>query len=491
MKRQVLAFLAPVRRRQQLLFCIRSAAFGLLLSAIAGTAAGIWQWWTGLEISHALAVGLLVTGPILGMVVGIVIRIGWAVAAHAIDRHYELKDRAITALEFASRIEPSVLHLLQLEEATEHLKRVSASEVVPLRLPRTLAYAVGVLVCASALLFWPMTSQPVQASIPATPPQILLVHEQLTEDLAQLDEIANEEESEELKELVQELKKMADELQEPGVDVREALATLSEMQTAVQALQAQFNQGLVDGQLAALGEALALSPAFEGAGKALQDADLDKAAEKIEQLEPMDLPRKEAKVLQEKLEKVAKAMQASGLGQLSDAVGDMVDGIGDGHNGKFKQGTKKLGKEVRNQARRRRVNDFLLAQLARFSEQKCDCQRNNLARFKRPVKSLNPSETFGLFTSGNVQGTKTQLLSQRNIEEITGQPGEGPSEVETTHSPEGRQQAGRTYREVYKKYRSLSEDVLDKEPIPLGHRQMIRRYFELIRPQQGEDDISN
>jgi hypothetical protein len=34
----------------------------------------------------------------------------------------------------------------------------------------------------------------------------------------------------------------------------------------------------------------------------------------------------------------------------------------------------------------------------------------------------------------------------------------------------------------------MSEAVLDSEPIPLGHRQTIRRYFELIRPQEtGED----
>ena len=30
--------------------------------------------------------------------------------------------------------------------------------------------------------------------------------------------------------------------------------------------------------------------------------------------------------------------------------------------------------------------------------------------------------------------------------------------------------------------------MLDSEPIPLGHRQTIRRYFELIRPQSAETD---
>jgi hypothetical protein len=52
--------------------------------------------------------------------------------------------------------------------------------------------------------------------------------------------------------------------------------------------------------------------------------------------------------------------------------------------------------------------------------------------------------------------------------------------------PEGRQTAARTYREQYQKYRRMTEAALNSEPIPLGHRQTIRRYFELIRPQNDE-----
>ena len=64
--------------------------------------------------------------------------------------------------------------------------------------------------------------------------------------------------------------------------------------------------------------------------------------------------------------------------------------------------------------------------------------------------------------------------------------GEGDSETETTHMPEGRQTAARKYSEQYQKYRRMSEAALNSEPIPLGHRQTIRRYFELIRPQGDE-----
>jgi hypothetical protein len=71
--------------------------------------------------------------------------------------------------------------------------------------------------------------------------------------------------------------------------------------------------------------------------------------------------------------------------------------------------------------------------------------------------------------------------------DLTGTPGEGPSDVETTASPEARQQAQWGYKDVYQKYRKMSEAVLDSEPIPLGHRQTIRRYFEMIRPQNSDD----
>ena len=89
-------------------------------------------------------------------------------------------------------------------------------------------------------------------------------------------------------------------------------------------------------------------------------------------------------------------------------------------------------------------------------------------------------------TSGNVDGEKTKLDSTRKQDYVPGQAGEGPSETETTHSPEGREIASRQYSEMYQKYRKMTEAALNSEPIPLGHRQTIRRYFELIRPLGDE-----
>ena len=69
--------------------------------------------------------------------------------------------------------------------------------------------------------------------------------------------------------------------------------------------------------------------------------------------------------------------------------------------------------------------------------------------------------------------------------------GTGESDIETEKGPEQDQEAVRQYRQNREKYEAMSESVLESETIPLGHRQTIRRYFEMIRPSAGETDAVN
>ena len=101
-------------------------------------------------------------------------------------------------------------------------------------------------------------------------------------------------------------------------------------------------------------------------------------------------------------------------------------------------------------------------------------------------KSDSPSNNWGKQTSGNLFGEQTKIDANRHRQEVKGQSGEGPTETETSNSPEGREVASRSEREVYQKYQKISEAVLESEPIPLGQRQTIQKYFELIRPDQTE-----
>jgi hypothetical protein len=476
--------LAPVRRRQQLVLTVRATVYGLLAGGLAGIAAGLAQWWATGTVTAWVAAALA-AGPALGLLVGLLWRRTSHDAAVAVDAHYRLKDRSATALEFLAKSDAGDLHRLQIGDALEHLNRVEPKAVVPLRSPRALPYALATFAAAAVLPFVLPHAQEASAGPREPLPQVVAEAEKLQERLQDLEEVARQDDNKELKELVEKLKEKAEELKQPDVDEKEALAKLSEMQTAIQSQMAQFNVALVDGQLASLGGAMSTAAALDGAGKALQENKLEKAAQELEKLEDPQLDRKEQKAVDEKLKQVAKEMSDVGLGQLSAAVSEFAESLKGGKS-KVSKATKVLAKEVSNQNRRKRINDLLARELENLKEGKCNCQCNSLVTGKRPEKSKSPSSTWGKTTSGNVDGEKTKLLSQRNQVELTGTPGEGPSDVETTSSPEARQHASRGYREAYQKYRKMSEAVLEGEAIPLGQRQMIRKYFELIRPQNAD-----
>jgi hypothetical protein len=458
--------------------------FGFLAGSLAGIGLGAARL-LGYSTPGWLAIALLGGAPLLGGLIGLVWHRSWVSAARAVDEHYRLKDRSATALEFLAQPSRTDMQTLQISDAAEHLRNVDPHQVIPFRLPRLVPVALGVGIAALVVLFWPVQQATVEAG-PAEPlPQILSEAEEIEQSLQDLEEEARREDNKDLEKLVEKLRQKVEEMKQPGVDEREALAKLSEMQAAIQSQQAEYNTALVDGELQSLGSAMSAATALEGAGRALQESKLEKAAQELEKIEDPQLDRKQQKAVDEKLKQVAKEMGDVGLGQLSGAVSDFAESL-KGGKAKIKKATRVLAKEVRNQNRRKRVNTLLEAELARLNEGKCNCQSNSLVKGKKPEKSTSPSSTFGMTTSGNVKGEKTELGGQRRQEQLTGTPGEGPSDTETTASPEARQQAKRGYKDVYKKYRKMSDAVLDSEPIPLGHRQTIRRYFELIRPQNSD-----
>jgi hypothetical protein len=490
MERAIYARLAQIRGRQRRLFVERMVSVGLLLGSLAALLLEAARWLADWPVAPWQAMLAFLAGPVFGGVAGFVWPLGWHAAAEAVDAHYRLKDRIVTALAFLGKTDKTAIDELQVRDAAEHLSRVDPRAVLPWRIPRLLPPALAALAVALALVVWPGGPRTVEAGLAAPLPEILATAADIEEDLNQFEELAKQEQNHELEKLVEMLREKVDEMKEPGVDLREALAKLSDMQSAIQAQQAQYNVELVDAQLESLGSGMSLSQALAEAGKSLVEAKFDKAAEELEKLEEPPLERKEAKAVEEQMKKSAQQMGEVGLGDLADATSEMADGI-KGGKGKFQRGSKKLAKEVKNHQRRRKINDLLASELTRLTERKGQCQGACLARGKNPLKSTSPSENFGLSTSGNVRGDQTNLLSKKNLEQVSGPTADdGPSEVETTHSPEGRQQANRGYRESYQKYRRMSESVLDSEPIPLGHRQTIRRYFELIRPQEGDQETA-
>lgn len=494
MREQLFERLNPVKRRQKLMNVIHAASLGLAVGGALACIAAVLRRLSVISVPEVTPVACVALGLLVGSCWGAIRRTSWHNAASAIDVHYGLKDRASSALDFVSGGTSSTVHCLQQSDALRHLDVVSPKEVIPILTPKTVPVAIFTLMLATTLTLAPVRDTSVRAENVKPLRHITEEAEVIEEDiLEQIKELlAENPEGEQLKELAVEVKGLLNEMKEPGVDTRQAIAKISEMQAAIAALKAEYNVEAMDASMDAIGEAIAAATSLRKAGESLQSQDYDKAGGKLEQFDPDNLTKREAQALQENLSKLAKQLnENSGKHEeLSQALSQMSDGLKNGNEDASKDGADKLAALSRKQGLRKKISKSLGSQLAALSECKGNCSgKGNTQGGKSIAKTKSPSTKWGQGASGKPLGDEsTNLNSNRNRQEITGAAGEGPSEKEVMHSPEGRQTATRNYSKSYQKFKKMTEAVLDSEPLPLGHRRTIRTYFEGIRPQNAELD---
>ena len=482
--------LLPVRQRQWAIGIARAAVWGLGTASVAASILGVLRLW-GVLASSGSGFGLLVGIPIVAAVSAAVwssLNADWLPAARAVDGHYELKDRTETALAFLRREQTGQtdeLQQLQLADAVQHLQRVEAKQVVPFALPSSFRWTAVTTALAITLLCWPTGRSQVSAG-PSQPLDAIVTEAKvIEEDLMELIEELPEDHDPEIDELVKELLKKAEEMKEPGVDTREALAKLSEMQSALQAVAAELNVAATDEQMKAIGEALQSAEALSEAGQALQEGQYDKASEALAKLDNPKLDRKESRAVADKLNKASEKSGEKGMKNLSEAAKEAAQGLDKNDSSQTKNGLAKLSESAKKQGNSKKIGDLLKKQSGKLGECKANCQGNSPNNGNQLAKK--PSLKAGQGTNENVQGDRTELASKRNEEKIQGQKGEqGDSDVETLTTTEANEQSKRELKDVYHKYRKLSDAVLESEDIPLGHRQTIRRYFEAIRPSRED-----
>ena len=280
MREAIYAALKPVRARQQKLVTLRCVVVGLIAGAVAGLAVGLARQAFALEISWAFGAAAVAAGPVLGLLVGLCLRRNWHDAAVAVDAHYRLKDRAVTALAFASQTAPTELHAIQISDALGHLSAAQPKEVVPMKAPRAWPIALVVTASAAALLAWPLTQREAAAAPAPVPEHIAAVaadqkvklttlDKNLSETTQDLEDEKADDNKKGIKELLEKLAQKIEEINQPGRTRKSACQAVGDA-SRMQALANQLNVAAMDGQLSSLGSALAASTAFEGAGKALR-----------------------------------------------------------------------------------------------------------------------------------------------------------------------------------------------------------------------------
>jgi hypothetical protein len=495
MKSEILAFLSPVRSRLRTQSAIALLCTGAVIGGAFCVLLAIVRAASGISVTASALVGAFSLCTAGAAVCGFVLKRSWHEAAAAVDRHYRLKDRTVTALEFTKQPTTTPLQELQLQDATSHLGTVNPRDVVPIGVPRRCGWALLSLAIATTLMFLPSGGH-IQADI-SQPEGISRAAKEIQSELDEMEQLATESGIEELKNLVVRLKEDLKRLKTPDTNVRESLETISEMQQKMQEMMAQMNVAEMDAQLSAVGEAISGAQAFKSVADALKREDLERAAEELENVSPEDMDRRESRPTSEKLSKTAASAKKRGLSKLSEKLSQLSEAVKTDDSESTRETSKSLAQEIKRHRLAKNIRNMLNSKSDKLGASKKLCSANansngegqgdgeglNLAKGKSEKTSSSPSRKAGAKSAGNINGQKTKLESQRQMASLTGQMGaDGDSEFETTTSPEAQDLAQRQARQAFAKYQKMSETVLESEPIPLGHRQTIRKYFELIRP---------
>ena len=481
--------LRPVRRRLRLSSVLRGAVAGLLVGLVAALATSLVRLSDVESIHWGWPIALAVAGGCAGLLLGAVRRSDSRDAARVVDRHYDLKDRSITALQFQEEESPDTIRRLQVAETEKQLARVDASECVPisasvsqLRWAAGLAAAVLVVLLAGSW-FAPETEAE----------SVLLLAQSQTSDLREtmipeLEELAKEQEDPELDKLVEELEEKLEEMESQALDEADLLATLSEMEQSLAEARDALKLDMTDTMMKALAAAMKPSDEMKKAAEAMEAEKYDEASDQLKQVDPEMISDKQRRAVADNLKKMLSKLQPGQQGQLSESISQLAEGLESKNASECKKCLSKLASQCKKQGQCKKVGNCMSCQLNRLSQCKSQCRgqcsSNNVA------KSKSPSLKAGKGASGKPFGDKaTELDSTRSQEQLTGVQGEGPSETEILQAPEGEQQAARQYAARYSKFRREAEAVLNTEPLPMGHRETVRTYFEAIRPSSETDQL--
>jgi hypothetical protein len=475
--------LRTVRKRLHLQRIWNGVSAGLMWGSPLACCLAFVRAMDWLAIPWPFILGCLAAGPLVGLVRALLQPPRQQEAAAAIDRACALKDRVVSALNFLSRSkEQSACQILQLEDTRQHVAEVDATRVVPITPPKSWVWGLGVSFVT--LLFVGFGGPQPKAVAVLTPDETIVAQaDALQEQIEELNEFVAHETDSEMADLVKQLAAQLEELKQPGVTPRDAMATLSEMEAILQAKQAQLIDPQTDAQLAEIGKALSLSKEMKPAGEAMAQGELKRAASELSQLDMPALEKQTETAITEQLEQISEQNSKSRNQKTNEAAKKTAEALRQQDATKFKAGVQELAEESRKQDRRNTVADMLQRQLQAMNDSKSEFAS---ALSLPGSRKNNAANMWGLGEGENKTGPATDRLEAENQMDLTGQQTEqGESETELVTAPPAAQEAVRRYREQSAKYEQLSESVLKSERIPLGHRQTIRRYFELIRPQDS------
>jgi hypothetical protein len=458
----------------------------------------------------ALAFLLLALGAALGIYLRKIDRHRLLVR---MDAHGKLSDSVLTAGDWESAPADPWRERQRLE-TLRLLEKIDWRKAWPVRWPSLLWLPLATslfLIVILALVQSNWTQQTRRAHLaedlanaPVTAQQLQPL-EQVFQDWDAAQKIAP---SPELEKLLQDLKPMRDQMAEGKMTEKQVLLKLNEVQARLQAQKDQLEASSMEPTAQSIADAVKDLDGMSGLAAALQRKDFaaakEQAAQAAEKYKSGQAKMPEGANAQTAASKLSDAAQkASGDKQASSSLSQMKDGVSNKDGAEMRKGLGGLKDSLAQQAQRDTQGKNLGTQLAQLGDAKNgmgqkpgDGQRQGKGQgagmqMGLPqlslAKSLEQQKGAGMGADPNQFGAQTQLDANHQQVKITGTAGAGPSEkqTESTNDPHMEKTASGVDQAQFDAYKKLSDQATEDENLPVADRQMIKRYFEDIRPQSN------
>ena len=473
--------LKPFHRRLRLQQVWTDASAGLFAGAVAGVLCAAVLWAGGIRLAVYWPALFVFIGTVLGSLKSLFRRQTLSGTAVWLDAVCRLHDGTSTALQFSGLKERTPVQALQLQLACDHLLGLDSRRLIPLDTP--LLWKQGLIAAAAAMwlaIIGPQLrpddpSPQLDAAVTAATAQAL------QQELRQLQQDQPADKS--LQDALEAMNQTLTELAEAPGTPREAFAKLSQLESSLQQMQQQLRNPASAKALADIGEAMQLSEDMQPAGRALSEGDLQKAEAELQKMNLPNADRQTRRAVAEQLRKVQQQAEQSGRAdQAGKAAGQMAEGLESGSQQSFRDGAQDLAAEARRQAGQKKLSEMLQQQSESLAQLRADLESEagNIAQGQG-----KGGRRAGKGSSGDPRGDVSGKAAAAQELRLKGEnSGQGDSETEMLAGEREEQPAEREYRANLQRYESLQESSLDSEPVPAGQKQLIRRYFQLIRPRE-------
>ena len=468
--------------------CVVSALGGLALGVITLPRNGIWlavglsglAWLVGIA-----AVGIrLMRRPSLGSL------------AKRADAVLNLPDDLLVLSELKEGQENEPWRIATWQKLEDVLGKLNLREAWPVKLSRRSGWALGAAVIVTALTVWLGAVRLGQdnarlAREAAEKAERIAAADEMLKDWK---EFAEQTHDPELKKLFTDAEKLREALQQK--DPMAAMLAMDRLDQQLGALQAEIDKDSMSSQAGGIADAM---ESFAGAGAmsaALRNQNYEQAAREAEKLreklakkpeESTEVKREAAS--SEMLQTEAQNASNRGNQNLSNTLNELskLAKTGSVPNKRLQGLMQKLGEQfAMEEARQGR------GLAARLSKKQMELLRRKL-RGEDPKEGLLLSlcqsclgrggNRAGNGSGGDPRGTPTELASAGVQERVTGTMNDGETQVTVTSSASGTGTSVSGGRKAtFSDYVELSQKAVADENLPLAYRQVIRAYFEKIRP---------